>query len=201
MKNMNINDKKEQVTKMDAFEASLNPRGAAVTASYKTKPTILGTKTITTITSATTTGTTTNTNTPQTPPTTNNNNTNINKQIPPPIPAKKPAQFSSKPIINNNNYNTSDNKNNNDKVNISKSLYNQQQTLCGNCNKPVSTRIMVTALGKRWHNGCFQCTTCHIPLDKVEFFEKDGQPYCEEDYQQLFNHICDYCKQIITEVK
>ncbi|CAO3649672.1 unnamed protein product [Cunninghamella blakesleeana] len=184
MKNMNINNKSNQTNKMDAFEASLKPRGVTTT-SYKTKPPLLGTKTISTTITNNNNETLQTPSTPKTPPLTTTMNNNNNKQIPPPIPAKKPTQFISKPI------NTSD------KVNIPKPTF--QQTLCGNCNKPVSTGIMVTALGKKWHNGCFQCTTCHIPLDKVEFFEKEGQPYCEEDYHQLFNHVCDYCKQVITE--
>ncbi|ORZ10770.1 LIM domain-domain-containing protein, partial [Absidia repens] len=71
---------------------------------------------------------------------------------------------------------------------------------CGACNKPVSVGVIVTALGKKWHAGCFTCCTCGDPLDKVEFFEKDGRPYCESDYRKLFNARCDHCKQMITDV-
>ncbi|CAO3653651.1 unnamed protein product [Cunninghamella echinulata] len=194
MKNMNINNNEEEptITKVDAFEASLNTKTPSQTPSvsaYKPKPTTLGTKNLAGI---------------KTLP----NNNNNNNKLPPPIPAKKPAQLSSKPITSSpatttttttttTTKTTSSNNNNDNKVNVSKPIFNQ--TLCNGCNKPVSAGIMVSALGKKWHNGCFQCTKCHIPLDKVEFFEKDGQPYCEADYHELFNHICNYCKQIITD--
>ncbi|KAI8086371.1 uncharacterized protein BX664DRAFT_264809 [Halteromyces radiatus] len=75
------------------------------------------------------------------------------------------------------------------------SLYNQSR--CGYCNQPVSKGIMVSALGKKWHAGCFTCVKCGDRLDKVEFFEKDGKPYCGLDYHTLFNSRCDYCKEPI----
>lgn len=191
---MNINNNEEgpNITKVDAFEASLNtkvPSQPPSVSAYKPKPTTLGTKNLAGIKT-----------------TVLSNNNNNNKQ-PPPIPAKKPALFSSKPITSSPTITTTttnttkainSNSNNDNKANVSKPTFNQ--TFCNGCNKPVSAGIMVSALGKKWHNGCFQCTKCHIPLDKVEFFEKDGQAYCEADYHELFNHICDYCKQIITDV-
>ncbi|KAI8339445.1 hypothetical protein BC941DRAFT_349262 [Chlamydoabsidia padenii] len=104
----------------------------------------------------------------------------------PPSPAKKPAHLShprTQPSTN--------------KVSVPNPLYSQ--TLCGACNKPVSTGVMVTALGKKWHAGCFTCSTCGDSLDKVEFFEKDGKPFCTSDYRKLFNARCDYCQQPIEE--
>lgn len=106
-----------------------------------------------------------------------------NTKIPPPPPAKKPPHLS--PTGN--------------KVSVPNPLYSQ--TFCGHCNKPVSTGVMVTALNKKWHAGCFACSTCGEPLDKVEFFEKDGKPYCTTDYRKLFNARCDYCKQPVEEVR
>ncbi|KAI8070832.1 hypothetical protein BC940DRAFT_295670 [Gongronella butleri] len=85
------------------------------------------------------------------------------------------------------------------KVSVANPLYSA--TTCPGCKKSLSTgpSVMVAALGKKWHKGCFTCHTCRTPLDSVEFFEKDGNAYCGNDYRQLFNARCDYCKEPIRE--
>ena len=48
-------------------------------------------------------------------------------------------------------------------------------------------------MGKDWHPECFNCTKCHIPLSPDNFFEKNGKPYCEKDYYDLFSPKCYAC--------
>ena len=51
-----------------------------------------------------------------------------------------------------------------------------------------------------WHPHCFKCTHCGIPLEERNFYEKNGLPYCEKDYMDLFNPKCWGCKKPITDV-
>jgi hypothetical protein len=44
-----------------------------------------------------------------------------------------------------------------------------------------------------WHPEHFCCAHCHAPFAGSEFFEKDGLPYCEEHYKQLFGRPCSKC--------
>ncbi|SAM01823.1 hypothetical protein [Absidia glauca] len=104
-----------------------------------------------------------------------------NTKIPPPAPAKKPPHLS--PTGR--------------KVSVPNPLYSQ--TLCARCNKSVSSGVVVTAIGQKWHSNCFKCTSCGDRLDLVAFLEKDGKPYCTTDYRKLFNARCDYCKQPVEE--
>lgn len=46
---------------------------------------------------------------------------------------------------------------------------------------------LVTAQGKPWHPEHFCCTECGIQLDPNKFWEKEGLPYCEDDYHKLVN--------------
>lgn len=48
---------------------------------------------------------------------------------------------------------------------------------CGKCNLPTDSGVVVNALGRRWHENCFRCTTCNALLDN--FFGAGGMPYCE----------------------
>lgn len=59
---------------------------------------------------------------------------------------------------------------------------------------------MITALGQVWHPEHFVCTACREELGTSGFFERDGKPYCEKDYQNLFSPRCAYCKGPITQV-
>jgi hypothetical protein len=52
-----------------------------------------------------------------------------------------------------------------------------------------------------WHTHCFKCTHCGIPLEERNFYEKNGKPYCEKDYMDLFHPKCTGCKLPITEVR
>jgi hypothetical protein len=70
---------------------------------------------------------------------------------------------------------------------------------CCVCRKPIHGQV-VTALNKTWHLEHFTCVHCGIELGKENFFEKNGQPYCETDYHELFSPKCAYCSQPIIDV-
>lgn len=69
---------------------------------------------------------------------------------------------------------------------------------CASCNKCIVGK-MITALGEVWHPEHFVCVACKMELSTTGFFERDGQPYCDKDYQQLFSPRCAYCKGPIVQ--
>ena len=54
-------------------------------------------------------------------------------------------------------------------------------------------------MGKDWHPECFNCAQCHIPLSPDAFMEKNGKPYCLDDYHRLFSPKCCACNLPIKE--
>ncbi|XP_068175311.1 leupaxin [Antennarius striatus] len=58
---------------------------------------------------------------------------------------------------------------------------------------------MITALGQVWHPQHFVCVICKMELSDTGFFERDGQSYCEKDYQKYFSPLCAYCKSPIVQ--
>ncbi|XP_026201866.1 leupaxin isoform X1 [Anabas testudineus] len=69
---------------------------------------------------------------------------------------------------------------------------------CASCNKCIVGK-MITALGEVWHPEHFVCAVCKIELGTRGFFERDGRPYCDKDYHQLFSPRCAYCKGPINQ--
>ncbi|XP_070571983.1 paxillin-like [Ptychodera flava] len=69
---------------------------------------------------------------------------------------------------------------------------------CAACNKPIVGQL-VTALGKTWHPEHFTCSNCQVELGTQNFFERDGQPFCDKDYHHLFSPRCAYCHGPILE--
>lgn len=59
---------------------------------------------------------------------------------------------------------------------------------------------VITALGKTWHPEHFTCAHCNQELGTKNFFERDGRPYCEVDYHNLFSPRCAYCNGPILDV-
>lgn len=55
-------------------------------------------------------------------------------------------------------------------------------------------------MGKTWHPEHFVCTHCQEEIGSRNFFERDGQPYCEKDYHNLFSPRCYYCNGPILDV-
>jgi len=56
------------------------------------------------------------------------------------------------------------------------------------------------AMGKTWHPPCFKCTECRKQLAPDRFFEKNGKPYCEDDFHKLFSPKCAGCHKPIKDV-
>ncbi|GLV32740.1 Paxillin [Carabus blaptoides fortunei] len=73
-----------------------------------------------------------------------------------------------------------------------------QKGCCNACEKPIVGQV-ITALGKTWHPEHFVCTHCTQELGTRNFFERDGHPYCEPDYHNLFSPRCAYCNGPILD--
>merc|ERR1719318_1542873 len=69
---------------------------------------------------------------------------------------------------------------------------------CAACNKPIIGQVC-TALGRTWHPEHFSCVICERPLGTCTFFERDGNPYCEECYHEQYAPKCFGCKGPILE--
>lgn len=59
---------------------------------------------------------------------------------------------------------------------------------CGGCGGPIVGRI-VSAMGVRWHPGCFRCCDCDDLLEYVSSYERDGKPYCHFDYHEVCEFV------------
>ncbi|CAO1368440.1 unnamed protein product [Diamesa hyperborea] len=73
-----------------------------------------------------------------------------------------------------------------------------QKGCCNACDKPIVGQV-ITALGKTWHPEHFTCNHCNQELGTRNFFERDGNPYCEADYHNLFSPRCAYCNGPILD--
>ncbi|XP_068145532.1 leupaxin isoform X2 [Drosophila tropicalis] len=73
-----------------------------------------------------------------------------------------------------------------------------QKGCCNACEKPIVGQV-ITALGKTWHPEHFTCNHCQQELGTRNFFERDGFPYCEPDYHNLFSPRCAYCNGAILD--
>ncbi|CAB4041536.1 paxillin-like isoform X1, partial [Paramuricea clavata] len=69
---------------------------------------------------------------------------------------------------------------------------------CAACNKPIIGQVC-TALGKTWHPEHFTCVACELPLGSRNFFEREGKPFCEKDYHELYAPRCAYCNGPILD--
>lgn len=58
-------------------------------------------------------------------------------------------------------------------------------TACPKCQRPVLYGRTVNAMGQRWHPDCFVCEQCETKLEHMEFFTKDGRPYCHVDFHEV----------------
>ena len=55
-------------------------------------------------------------------------------------------------------------------------------------------------MGKTWHPHCFKCAVCQKKLSPNNYYERDGIPYCEDDYHRKFSPKCAGCGDPIKEV-
>ncbi|VVC41957.1 Hypothetical protein CINCED_3A007962 [Cinara cedri] len=73
-----------------------------------------------------------------------------------------------------------------------------QKGCCTACDKAIVGQV-ITALGKTWHPEHFTCEHCSQELGTRNFFEREGRPYCEPDYHNLFSPRCAYCNGPILD--
>lgn len=57
----------------------------------------------------------------------------------------------------------------------------------------------VTALDQTWHPEHFVCAACGRAFGESGFHERDGKPYCRDDYFALFAPRCGGCGQPIAD--
>ena len=55
---------------------------------------------------------------------------------------------------------------------------------CGGCGGMIVGRV-VSAMGARWHPGCFRCCVCNELLENLSSYEKDGRSFCHLDYHEV----------------
>ncbi|TKS71734.1 Filamin-binding LIM protein 1 [Collichthys lucidus] len=75
----------------------------------------------------------------------------------------------------------------------------ESKEVCGFCRKPVAlSEPAIEALNRTYHDGCFQCRSCHIPLAGKQYYNKAGIPLCEDCYQASLE-LCWACGEAITD--
>lgn len=63
---------------------------------------------------------------------------------------------------------------------------------CAYCNGPIKEKC-VNAMGKTFHAEHFVCVECGHGFGPEGYHEKDGQPYCRNDFFRLFAPKCQAC--------
>ncbi|XP_053724012.1 filamin-binding LIM protein 1 [Synchiropus splendidus] len=75
----------------------------------------------------------------------------------------------------------------------------ESQDVCGFCRKPVKVPgAVIEALNRTYHDGCFQCRSCHTPLAGKQYYNKAGIPLCEDCYQASLE-LCWACGEVIKD--
>ncbi|XP_074532593.1 filamin-binding LIM protein 1 [Halichoeres trimaculatus] len=75
----------------------------------------------------------------------------------------------------------------------------ESKEVCGFCRKPVAlSEPAVEALNRTYHEGCFQCRSCHSALAGKHYYNKAGIPLCENCYQASLE-LCWACGESITD--
>ncbi|XP_058829441.1 PDZ and LIM domain protein Zasp-like isoform X7 [Topomyia yanbarensis] len=64
--------------------------------------------------------------------------------------------------------------------------------VCSKCNIRVKGDCL-NAIGKQFHPECFKCTYCGRQFGNSPFFLEEGDPYCENDWNELFTTKCFAC--------
>ncbi|XP_074604751.1 four and a half LIM domains protein limpet isoform X2 [Brevipalpus obovatus] len=70
---------------------------------------------------------------------------------------------------------------------------------CDGCNKPFKAGMKkMEYKGRQWHENCFVCVTCKVPIGSNSFIPKDNEIYCTGCYEDQFATRCCKCKNVIN---
>ena len=71
-----------------------------------------------------------------------------------------------------------------------------QSKVCFACRKPI-LGTFISALGKVFHPDHFICFKCETPFHGSNYFEYQGNAYCETHYKQVTGSTCQYCRKVV----
>ncbi|ESO00197.1 hypothetical protein HELRODRAFT_83299, partial [Helobdella robusta] len=70
--------------------------------------------------------------------------------------------------------------------------------ICSSCGLSACNLPCIEALGKRWHQKCFnRCSICEAHLT-TWYFEKNNVLYCKEHYRINFQDVCNNCLHLVS---
>ncbi|OPJ74264.1 leupaxin isoform B [Patagioenas fasciata monilis] len=70
--------------------------------------------------------------------------------------------------------------------------------LCAYCASPIREKVL-TALDQTWHPEHFFCAHCGKVFGDDGFHERDGKPYCRQDFLAMFAPKCQGCERAVTD--
>uniref|UniRef100_A0A674IY26 LIM zinc-binding domain-containing protein n=1 Tax=Terrapene triunguis TaxID=2587831 RepID=A0A674IY26_9SAUR len=71
--------------------------------------------------------------------------------------------------------------------------------VCGACKKPIAGQVSCHNHGENLAPRALRLHHCQEEIGSRNFFERNGQPYCEKDYHNLFSPRCYYCNGPILD--
>ncbi|CEF66756.1 Four and a half LIM domains protein 3 [Strongyloides ratti] len=87
----------------------------------------------------------------------------------------------------------------NDSIFCSNCYDNAFATRCDGCNEIFRAGMKkMEYKGKKWHEKCFCCLECKVPIGTKSFIPKNDDVYCATCYEDKFATKCKSCKKVIT---